>query len=129
MNNQKIWGMEYNLVLLIGWLLPLILNIPGLIITILMRSYFKNTEKINYLTDGFTIISNVNITIFVLAILLGIAAGISSIVPILGVFTLIGASVLGLMLLVYWFYVAIKGANEATKGIIYKPVLTFIFIK
>ncbi|MDY0210323.1 MAG: hypothetical protein RBQ91_02815 [Acholeplasma sp.] len=129
MNGQKIWGLEYNMVLLIGWLLPLVLNIPGLIVVIILRSYFKNTERIDFLTEGYTEVSNVMLTVLVGVSLFGIGMMVFGWIPILGALGMLFGSLIVILLVIYWIYVSIKGALEATKGIIHRPVFKWMFIK
>lgn len=129
MEEKKIWGLDFNTLLILGWIAPLVLNVAGVVLAIILALYFKNEKKVDFLAEGFRQIANVNISIFIVAIGLGVSMSIFFIIPVVGI--IVGA-ILGLVLLViavYELFVTIMGAIEASKGNIYKAKYQIEFLK
>lgn len=129
MEEKKIWGLDFNTLLILGWIAPLVLNVAGMVLAIILALYFKNEKKVDFLAEGFRQIANVNISIFIVAIGLGVSMSIFFIIPVVGI--IVGA-ILGLVLLViavYELFVTIMGAIEASKGNIYKAKYQIEFLK
>ena len=129
MEEKKIWGLDFNTLLILGWIAPLVLNVAGVVLAIILALYFKNEKKVDFLAEGFRQIANVNISIFIAAIGLGVSMSIFFIIPVVGI--IVGA-ILGLVLLViavYELFVTIMGAIEASKGNIYKAKYQIEFLK
>lgn len=129
MEEKKIWGLDFNTLLILGWIAPLVLNVAGVVVAIIFALYFKNEKKVDYLAEGFRQIANVSISIYIIVIGLGISMSIFFIIPVVGI--IVGA-ILGLVILVvgiYELFVTIMGAIEASKGNIYKAKYQIEFLK
>lgn len=119
MGEKKIWGIDQNTLLVLGWIAPLVLNFAGVILAIILVHYFKNEEKDEFLAEGFRQISNVNLTIYIIALGLVVGMSVFFFLPGIGMIASLVLFVVIFILAIYSLFVCIMGAIEASKHNIY----------